>query len=133
MLKPAGREVEVAWVDGIVSFPTESIDEAVEEGDRQVIASESQQDREMPTLSVIPVETAPLHNPVFINDIRLSEFKQVLSRAGISSEFNAGILWCANGTLALKKQESGSLSLEGPMSADYFEIRELLYSQYAMI
>lgn len=35
MLKPAGREVEVAWVDGIVSFPTESIDEAVEEGDRQ--------------------------------------------------------------------------------------------------
>ncbi|ROT74637.1 probable cleavage and polyadenylation specificity factor subunit 2 [Penaeus vannamei] len=133
MLKPAGREVEVAWVDGIVSFPTESIDEAVEEGDRQVIASESQQDREMPTLSVVPAETAPLHNPVFINDIRLSEFKQVLSRAGISSEFNAGILWCANGTLALKKQESGSLSLEGPMSADYFEIRELLYSQYAMI
>lgn len=39
--------------------------------------------------------------------MRLSEFKQVLSRAGISSEFNAGILWCANGTLALKKVSNG--------------------------
>ncbi|KAG7164338.1 cleavage and polyadenylation specificity factor subunit 2-like [Homarus americanus] len=77
-------------------------------------------------------EHALPHIPVFINDIRLSEFKQVLSRAGISSEFNAGILWCANGTLALKKQDSGSISLEGPLSQDYYEIRELLYSQYAI-
>ncbi|KAK8393691.1 hypothetical protein O3P69_006784 [Scylla paramamosain] len=132
-LQPAGREMEVAWVDGCVTFPTDTIEGTGEEADRQVIATENQREKDMATLAVIPREQAPPHTPVFINDIRLSGFKQVLSRAGISSEFNAGILWCANGTLALKKQDSGSVSLEGPLSPDYFEIRELLYSQYAIL
>ncbi|XP_071526675.1 probable cleavage and polyadenylation specificity factor subunit 2 isoform X2 [Panulirus ornatus] len=133
MLQPAGRDMEVAWVDGCVSFPSENIDKTGEEGDRQVISSENERDKDMATLNLIPREQAPPHCPVFINDIRLSEFKQVLSRAGISSEFNAGILWCANGTIALKKQDSGSISMEGPLSTDYYEIRELLYSQYAIL
>lgn len=133
VLQQAGRDVEVAWVDGTVSFPTENTDENIEESERQVISSENQLDSEMPTLSVVPPEEAPYHDPVFINDVRLSEFKQVLSRAGISSEFNAGILWCSNGTLALKKQDSGGISVEGPLSADYYEIRELLYQQYAIL
>ncbi|XP_045595485.1 probable cleavage and polyadenylation specificity factor subunit 2 [Procambarus clarkii] len=133
MLLPAGRDMEVAWVDGCVSFPAEITDETIEGADRQVISSENQRDSEMAVLNLVPKEQAPPHCPVFINDIRLSEFKQVLSRAGINSEFNAGILWCANGTLALKKQDSGSISLEGPLSSDYYEIRELLYSQYAIL
>lgn len=35
--------------------------------------------------------------------MRLSDFKQVLSRAGIEAEFNSGILWCGNGTIALRR------------------------------
>lgn len=35
MLQPAGRDMEVAWVDGCVSFPSENIDKTGEEGDRQ--------------------------------------------------------------------------------------------------
>ncbi|KAK4320479.1 hypothetical protein Pmani_008645 [Petrolisthes manimaculis] len=132
-LQPAGNDLEVAWVDGCVTFPTDIIDDNLDEENRQVISSENKRDRDMATLNVVAKEHAPPHQPVFINDIRLSEFKQVLSRAGISSEFNAGILWCANGTLALKKQDSGSISLEGPLSQDYYAIRELLYAQYAII
>ena len=48
----------------------------------------------------------PEHEPVLINELRLSDFKQVLSKAGIMAEFNAGILWCANGTIALRKVRS---------------------------
>ncbi|KAK7074959.1 cleavage and polyadenylation specificity factor subunit 2 [Halocaridina rubra] len=133
LLKPAGRDVEVAWVNGLVSFPTENADDNIEEGERQVIASDSQKDSDMPTLNIMPLEEVPYHEPVFVNDVRLSEFKQVLARTGIASEFNAGILWCSNGTIALKKQDSGNISLEGPLSEDYYEIRELLYSQYAVL
>ena len=35
MLQPAGRDVEVAWVDGTVSFPSENTDENMENSDRQ--------------------------------------------------------------------------------------------------
>lgn len=34
-LQPAGREMEVAWVDGCVTFPTDTIEGTGEEADRQ--------------------------------------------------------------------------------------------------
>ncbi|KAB7495135.1 putative cleavage and polyadenylation specificity factor subunit 2 [Armadillidium nasatum] len=75
----------------------------------------------------------PYHEPVFINEMRLSDFKQILSRAGIEAEFNSGILWCGNGTIALRRQDTGTLAIEGCLSEEYFEIRDLLYSQYAVL
>lgn len=73
------------------------------------------------------------HDPVLINELRLSDFKQVLSKSGIMAEFNAGILWCANGTVALRKQEAGNIAVEGALTEDYFFIRDLLYAQYALL
>lgn len=43
------------------------------------------------------------HDSVFLNELKLSDFKQVLTKNNISSEFSGGVLWCANGTLALKR------------------------------
>lgn len=43
------------------------------------------------------------HDSVFLNELKLSDFKQVLTKNNISSEFAGGVLWCANGTLALKR------------------------------
>lgn len=34
-LQPAGREMEVAWVDGCVTFPMDTIEATGEEADRQ--------------------------------------------------------------------------------------------------
>lgn len=34
-LQPAGHDLEVAWVDGCVTFPTDSIDENLDEENRQ--------------------------------------------------------------------------------------------------
>ncbi|XP_076039081.1 cleavage and polyadenylation specificity factor subunit 2 [Oratosquilla oratoria] len=131
MFQDAGKEMEVAWIDGTVKYAVEENPDS-EEG-QQIISSETQRNDDIPLLDVIEDVEMLLHNPVFINDVRLSDFKQVLSRAGIMSEFNAGILWCASGTVALRRQEAGHIAIEGPISEDYYKIRELLYAQYAII
>lgn len=47
--------------------------------------------------SVVPHET------VFINELKLSEFKQALSKANIPAEVQAGVLLCCNGTIAVRR------------------------------
>lgn len=42
------------------------------------------------------VSQAPGHQAVFINEPRLSDFKQVLLREGIQAEFVGGVLVCNN-------------------------------------
>ena len=39
---------------------------------------------------------------MFVNEPRLSDFKQVLIKEGISAEFSAGVLVC-NNTVAIRK------------------------------
>lgn len=43
------------------------------------------------------------HSTVFVNELKLSDFKQVLGKNGIASEFSGGVLWCSNGTVALRR------------------------------
>jgi cleavage and polyadenylation specificity factor subunit 2 len=45
----------------------------------------------------------PLHATVFVNELKLSDFKQVLAKHGVPSEFSGGVLWCAQGTIALRR------------------------------
>ena len=45
----------------------------------------------------------PGHETSFINELKLSDFKQVLVRHGIASEFIGGVLWCCNGNVALRR------------------------------
>ncbi|OAQ24855.1 hypothetical protein K457DRAFT_129441 [Linnemannia elongata AG-77] len=76
------------------------------------------------------------HQPVFVGDIRLTEFKdRVLKQAGIEADYmGEGVLVC-NGVVAVRKvEETGQILLEGsPMSSDYYEVRRLLYSQFALL
>lgn len=73
------------------------------------------------------------HDSVFLNELKLSDFKQVLAKNHIASEFSGGVLWCSNGTLALKRIDAGKVSIEGCLSEDYFRVRQLLYEQYAVL
>lgn len=43
------------------------------------------------------------HQTVFINELKLSEFKQALARANIPSEVQTGVLLCCNGTVAIRR------------------------------
>ncbi|XP_062857770.1 cleavage and polyadenylation specificity factor subunit 2 [Trichomycterus rosablanca] len=86
----------------------------------------------IPTLEPLPQTEAPGHQAVFINEPRLSDFKQVLLREGIQAEFVGGVLVC-NNMVAVRRTEAGRVGLEGCMCEDYFRIRELLYQQYAVV
>jgi len=85
------------------------------------------------TLEPIDDNKIPPHNSVFINELKISDFKQVLMKNNINAEFSGGALWCANSTLAIRRIDTGKLSLEGCLSEDYYKVRDLLYDQYAII
>ncbi|KAG0034806.1 cleavage and polyadenylation specificity factor subunit 2 [Podila clonocystis] len=76
------------------------------------------------------------HKPVFVGDIRLTEFKdRTLKQAGIHAEFmGEGVLVC-NGVVAIRKvEQTGQILLEGsPMTRDYYRVRHLLYEQFAIL
>lgn len=59
-------------------------------------------DSKILTLEPLLVTSAP-HDTVFINELKLSEFKQILSKANIPSEVQAGVLLCCNGTIAVRR------------------------------
>uniref|UniRef100_A0A8C1K0V6 Cleavage and polyadenylation specificity factor subunit 2 n=1 Tax=Cyprinus carpio TaxID=7962 RepID=A0A8C1K0V6_CYPCA len=60
----------------------------------------------IPTLEPLPAQEVPGHQSVFINEPRLSDFKQVLLREGIQAEFVGGVLVCNN--LVAVRRVSGS-------------------------
>lgn len=55
------------------------------------------------TLEPLVNSTPAPHDTVFINELKLSEFKQVLLKGNINSEFSGGVLWCSNGTIAVRR------------------------------
>lgn len=86
----------------------------------------------IPTLEPLPPSEVPGHQSVFINEPRLSDFKQVLLREGVQAEFVGGVLVC-NNMVAVRRTEAGRICLEGVQCEDYYKIRELLYQQYAVV
>lgn len=85
------------------------------------------------TLEPLNANEIPAHETAFINEIKLSDFKQVLLRQNITCEFSGGVLWCCNGSIALRRVETGRITLEGCISDEYYKVRELLYDQYAIV
>ncbi|KAJ1105298.1 hypothetical protein NDU88_002706 [Pleurodeles waltl] len=86
----------------------------------------------IPTLEPLPPNEIPGHQSVFMNEPRLSDFKQVLLREGIQAEFVGGVLVC-NNLVAVRRTETGRIGLEGCLCDDFYKIRDLLYSQYAIV
>lgn len=86
----------------------------------------------IPTLEPLPPHEIPGHQSVFVNEPRLSDFKQVLLKEGIQAEFVGGVLVC-NNLVAVRRTEAGRIGLEGCLCDDYYKIRDLLYQQYAVV
>lgn len=86
----------------------------------------------MPTLQQLPPARLSQHSTIFVNELKLSAFKQVLMKEGVQAEFSGGVLLC-NGTVQVKRSETGQIHLEGTVCEDYFKVRKLLYSQYAIL
>ena len=86
----------------------------------------------MPTLDQTAPTAVDGHAPVFINDVRLSDFKPVLQKEGFRAEFVGGIL-IVNGVVALRRSHQGHIEIEGMLNDDYYKVRNLLYGQYALV
>ncbi|KAH9622212.1 hypothetical protein KSS87_010823 [Heliosperma pusillum] len=112
-------EYEVAWVDAEVG------------------------NTEGGMLSLLPLSSqTPPHKSVFVGDIKMADFKQFLANKGIQAEFSGGALRCGE-FITLRKvsdptQKGGvagsqQIVLEGPLTNEYYKIRDFLYSQFYLL
>lgn len=93
-------------------------------------------------LSLLPLSsTPPTHKSVLVGDLKLADFKQFLASKGIQVEISGGALRCGE-SITLRKvgdssQKGGTgaqqVVIEGPLSEEYYKIRELLYSQFYLL
>jgi cleavage and polyadenylation specificity factor subunit 2 len=104
-------EYDISWVDGQVSFDGED---------------------NLPMLNPLPSSAIVGHSPVFLGDVKLSNFKRILEKAGFKTKLGAGTL-VANEVVAVRKAEDGELVLEGCISETYYRVRELLYQQFHLL
>jgi hypothetical protein len=70
------------------------------------------------------------HGGIFIGDVKLSEVKQALAAVGVPSEFRGGRLVVGGSLVVRRDGPEGQLLMEGPLSDDYFKVRDVVYSQY---
>lgn len=112
-----GKDAEVAWIDAQVVVRDKKVG-AITNGDQSQTETAMDVDRNdndevitdmtnenLKTLTLEPIEenAIPAHSSVYINELKLSDFKHVLQKNNISSEFSGGTLWCANSTLAIRR------------------------------
>lgn len=94
-------------------------------------------------LSLLPLSNeAPAHKSVLVGDIKMADFKQFLASKGIQAEFSGGALRCGEfvtlrkvGDPTQKGGVAGSqqIVIEGPLSEEYYKIRDYLYSQFYLL
>jgi len=129
------KDGHLAWVDGVIKMTD---DEKVD-----IIAADAEGDEAEPNAPVQPVipVLVPLpddqivgHTTNFVNELKLSDFKLVLTKNGIPSEFQQGNLMCGHSyNVQLRRHDSGRVMIEGCLSNEYYTIRDLLYQQYAIV
>lgn len=133
-----GKDAEIAWINGKINVRNKVIENAsgnpgptsMEDDDQLIEITDG--DRII-ALDPLSADEIPPHDFIFLNEIKLTDLKQILNRHNIQSEISGGMLLCCNGTIALKKIDTGKVTIEGCLSEEYFKVRELLYEQYAIV
>ncbi|RWS25149.1 cleavage and polyadenylation specificity factor subunit 2-like protein [Leptotrombidium deliense] len=130
---------ELAWVEAEIEMPEEeSLLPQKETAENKTDVEMKDNDDSsggrdlLPTLRPLPATQLPSHYTIFINELKLSDFKQVLMKSGVQAEFSGGVLYC-NNQVAVRRNETGRIHLEGTLCDDYFKVRDLLYQQYAIV
>ena len=141
--KEGHLELHLAWVDGMVTLAQEDkadlVDAEAEDTDAEkttavTAVTPATPAAAVPVLVRLPEERVAGHETNFVNELKLSDFKLVLTKAGIPSEFQQGNLLCGHSfNVQLRRHDSGRIMIEGCLSEDYYVIRNLLYQQYAIV
>jgi len=126
------KDAQLAWLDGVIKMTDDERTDLkpLEEEEGEELRSKP----EIPMLNPLPEESVQGHSTNFVNELKLSDFKLVLTRNGIPSEFQMGNLLCGHqSNIQLKRHDSGRVMIEGCVSDEYYLIRDLLYQQYAIV
>jgi len=134
-------DLHLAWVDGIITLAG---DERLDLGNTSGTDMEAEEAIAVPAPASVGLAVPVLvsvtedqvsgHETSFVNELKLSDFKLVLTKAGIPSEFQQGNLLCGQSfNVQLRRHDSGRIMIEGCLSEDFFVIRNLLYQQYAIV
>ncbi|KAG1652144.1 Cleavage and polyadenylation specificity factor subunit 2 [Nymphon striatum] len=124
------KDVELAWMDGVIMMPRHESLLGVEANDSDDVETKMDVETEFETAQIIPTLEllskiqAPSHSTVFINELKLSDFKQVLLKAGIHAEFSGGILYC-NNVVAVRRSDAGRIHMEGCFCEDYYRVQHV--------
>ncbi|CAF1229304.1 unnamed protein product [Adineta steineri] len=126
------RDVDVAWVDGIITHgvPPPATPLAV-----TTFTTVGQANTEwyLNPVSREVKDQMPPHACVFVNEPKLLDLKMILIRQhGLRAEFVGGVLTCED-TVAIKRNETGKIILEGALSDTFYKVRRILYDQYAIL
>ena len=137
-------DTQLTWVDGCISKQKHKDAKVELDSTEQQLnhdldnlpatIAEEEETPAIPSLEPIKDEELLGHPSSFINELKLSDFKIVLSKNNIQSEFQGGVLFCgANNMVALRRHDSGHVTIEGCVCDDYYLVRSLLYERYAII
>lgn len=144
------RDYELAWVEATLSLDDDQLakplvtstdnygqSEDVEISEFVEYDAEVGKVRAPTVTDQLPVLNPPLgpigsHKTVFVNEPKLSDLKQLLLAQGLVAEFVSGVLVVDN-CVAIKRSEAGKLLLEGLLSRTYFDVRQILYQQFAIL
>lgn len=90
------------------------------------------------TFEIVPaaLEDLPPCPSIIVGDLKLSELRRYigLKYASMSTEFTAsGDLICGGRVLVRRDQQSGHISVEGPLCREYYQVRTSLYENVTMV
>eukprot|EP00049_Salpingoeca_infusionum_P024121 m.14859 g.14859 ORF g.14859 m.14859 type:complete len:746 (-) comp6443_c0_seq2:188-2425(-) len=133
-------EYQVAWMDASVSSQQQQLpsspkaSSSTDDGNEvDATSNAAPAATPVPSLPQLVQTTAPHpHDTVFIGDLRLSTLRELLKKQfNYSCEFRGGDL-VVQDAVAVHKDASG-VCVDGPVCEVYFNVRKVVYSQYAMV
>uniref|UniRef100_A0A7E4UVQ9 Cleavage and polyadenylation specificity factor subunit 2 n=1 Tax=Panagrellus redivivus TaxID=6233 RepID=A0A7E4UVQ9_PANRE len=101
-----------------------------EDDDRRV--ERNPEDERVLFLETQPPEQQQPHRSLYINDPKLTDVKALLNQKGFQAEFSSGYLFVEN-VAAIQRPTAGVFSIEGRNCMDYYRIRDIVKSQFAVI
>jgi Cft2 family RNA processing exonuclease len=143
------QDYELAWFDGYVFHDSD--------GQMRLVSAGRMEEETRPELKVSPVPDAAWlvaqqtvervqdkaqhinqsgHLTVFIGDMRLSDLKEIMTKSLMPAEFAGGALCVENDrppSIVLVRKSQQEVVLEGALSSEYFDVRDLVYSQYLVL
>jgi hypothetical protein len=102
-------DTTITQVDEEEDTSAETTDKEKDNGEAMDTSEEAKEKRgkkveAIPILEPLPEGEIEGHAFSFVNELKLSDFKLVLSKNNILSEFQGGVLFCGGGTVALRYQ-----------------------------